>query len=169
MAKRKTNRDKVIDLLNEARSAELTAILQYMSQHYELEDQDFGKLALQLKTIGIDEMRHAEMFAERILFLGGTPTSKPDGTTKKGQEIEQIFAFDSKLETGAIEMYNHHAQQCAELGDQISKDIFETILAEEEAHLDQFDNVSGHIKKLGAAYLATVAGGPAEPAGGPAA
>jgi len=166
MAKGKSNKEQVIDLLNEARASELTAILQYMSQHYELEDQDFGKLAMQLKTIGIDEMRHAEMFANRILFLGGTAASVPDGKTVKGQEIGQIYVYDRGLETGAIEMYNHHAQECAKLGDQISKDLFETILAEEEAHFDQFDNVAGHIEKLGAAYLATMAGGAAEPAGG---
>ena len=164
MAKAASNKEKVIGLLNEARAGELTAILQYMSQHYELEDQDFGKLALQLKTIGIQEMQHAEMFAERILFLGGTPTSAPDGETLKGQEIEEMLARDLALEQGAIDMYNRHAQACAELGDHVSRDLFETILAQEEDHWGQFDNVHGHIEKLGAAYLATLAGGEAEPA-----
>jgi len=168
MAKAKSNKEKVIDLLNEARASELTAILQYMSQHYELEDQDFGKLAAPLKLIGIDEMRHAEMFADRVLFLGGEAVSVPDGQTVKGQEIAEMLTYDIELETGAIDMYNHHAQACAELGDQISKDLFETILAEEERHFDQFDNVHGHIEKLGAAYLATLAGGEAEPPGGAA-
>lgn len=166
MAETKSNRQKVVDLLNEARASELTAILQYMSQHYELEDQDFGKLALVMKTIAIEEMRHAEAFAERILFLGGTPTSAADGQVAKGEEIEAMLATDLGLENGAVEMYNHHAQACAELGDHVSKDLFETILAQEEAHLDQFDNVRQHIEKLGAAYLATLAGGQAEPAGG---
>lgn len=70
--------DKVIELLNAARSSELTAIAQYMAQHYELEDQDFGKLASKFKEIAITEMKHAEKLAERILFLKGTPTSAPD-------------------------------------------------------------------------------------------
>ena len=74
---------KVIDLLNEARARELTAIGQYMSQHYELEDGDFGKLATKIKEIAIAEMKHAEKLAERILFLNGEPTSKPDATFKK--------------------------------------------------------------------------------------
>ena len=65
---------KVIDLLNQARARELTAITQYMAQHYELEDSDFGKLAGKLKEIGIQEMKHAEQLAERILFLNGEPT-----------------------------------------------------------------------------------------------
>ncbi|HOX39193.1 MAG TPA: bacterioferritin [Candidatus Brocadiia bacterium] len=166
MAKTNANKEKVIELLNEARASELTAILQYMSQHYELEDQDFGKPALMFKTIAIDEMRHAELFANRILFLGGTPTSTPDGKEKKGQELEQMLDTNHELETGAVAMYNDHAKKCAELGDNISRDLFETILAQEENHLDQFDNINKHIKKLGAAYLATLAGGQAEPAGG---
>ena len=62
---------KVIGLLNEARSRELTAISQYMAQHYELEDSDFGKLASKFKEVAITEMKHAEKLAERILFLKG--------------------------------------------------------------------------------------------------
>jgi bacterioferritin len=133
-----------------------------MAHHYELEDQDFGKLAIEMKTIAIEEMRHAEQLAERILFLEGTPTYKPDGQVKKGQEIAAMLANDIKLEAGAVEMYNHHAVACAQAGDNISKQIFEQLLAEEEAHLDRFRNILGHIKKLGPAYLATLAGGQAE-------
>ena len=75
---------KVIELLNEARSRELSAITQYMAQHYELEDQDFGKLGKKLKEIGIQEMKHAEALAERILFLKGEPTTKPERRPRKG-------------------------------------------------------------------------------------
>ena len=71
-------KEKVITLLNKARSAELGSIAQYMIHHYELEDQDFGKLAAGVKEVAIVEMKHAEKLAERILFLGGVPTSKPD-------------------------------------------------------------------------------------------
>jgi len=66
---------KVIDLLNAARARELTAISQYMIQHYELEDTDFGKLAKRMKEIAIQEMKHAEALAERILFLNWPRTS----------------------------------------------------------------------------------------------
>ena len=77
----------VIDTLNKARSSELAAILQYMSQHYELADKDYGQIAASIKLIAIDEMRHAEMLAERILLLNAKPTSKPDMETRKGQAI----------------------------------------------------------------------------------
>ena len=149
---------KVIDLLNAARSRELGAITQYMAQHYELEDQDYGKLAKKLKEIGIQEMKHAEALAERILFLEGEPTSKPDGIAKKGQSIADMLKTDMALEIAAIKMYNEAAVICAAEKDQISKQLFEKLLGEEEGHFNDFENVKDHLEKMGDAYLATLAG-----------
>jgi len=149
---------KVIDLLNAARSRELGAITQYMAQHYELEDQDYGKLAKKLKEIGIQEMKHAEALAERILFLKGEPTSKPDGVAKKGQSIPDMLKTDMALEIAAIKMYNEAAVICAAEKDQVSKQLFEKLLGEEEGHFNDFENVKDHLEKMGDAYLATLAG-----------
>jgi bacterioferritin len=149
---------KVIDLLNDARSRELTAITQYMAQHYELEDADYGKLAKKLKEIGIQEMKHAEALAERILFLKGTPTTKPDTVAKKGEEIAGMLTTDIGLEAQAIKMYNEAANVCAQEKDMISKQLFEKLLGEEEEHLNDFENIKDHLDKMGAAYLATLAG-----------
>ena len=149
---------KVIDLLNAARSRELTAITQYMGQHYELEDQDYGKLAKKLKEIAIQEMKHAEALAERILFLKGEPTTKPDGVIKKGQAIAEMLKTDMALETAAIKMYNDAAVVCAAEKDQISKQLFEKLLGEEEGHFNDFENIKDHLDKMGDAYLATLAG-----------
>jgi bacterioferritin len=149
---------KVIDLLNKARSRELTAITQYMSQHYELEDADFGKLASKFKEIAITEMKHAEKLAERILFLHGEPTSKPDAVPKKGQQIPQMLTTNMALEAAAMKMYNEAAMVCAAEKDQISKELFEDLLKEEEDHFNYFENVKDHLDKLGAAYLATLVG-----------
>ena len=149
---------KVIDLLNAARSRELTAITQYMAQHYELEDRDFGKLASKFKEIGIAEMKHAEKLAERILYLKGAPTSKPDAITKKGQEISEMLKTNMSLEAQAIKMYNDASAVCAAEKDQISKELFEELLKEEEDHYNYFENVKDHIEKLGAAYLVTLTG-----------
>jgi len=149
---------KVIDLLNQARSRELTAISQYMAQHYELEDQDFGKLASRLKEIAIQEMKHAETLAERILYLKGEPTSKPDGVAKKGQKIQEMLTTDIGLEAQAIKMYNDASVVCAAEKDQVSKEVFEQLLKDEEGHLDIFENIKAHVEKLGAAYLATLTG-----------
>jgi bacterioferritin len=158
MQRRKIMSKKVIDLLNAARSRELGAITQYMAQHYELEDQDYGKLAKKLKEISIQEMKHAEALAERILFLKGEPTSKPDGVAKKGQSIADMLKTDMALESAAIKMYNEAAVVCAAEKDQISKQLFEKLLGEEEGHFNDFENVKDHLEKMGDAYLATLAG-----------
>ncbi len=149
---------KVIDLLNAARARELTAISQYMAQHYELEDMDYGKLGKKMKEIAIQEMKHAEALAERILFLKGTPVSKPDAEIKKGQDIEAMLNTDIALENEAIKMYNEAIKVCAEEKDHISKQLFEKLLADEEDHFNFFDNTKDHLVKLGSAYLATLAG-----------
>jgi bacterioferritin len=148
----------VIDLLNEARLRELEAISQYMIHHYELEDKDFSKLASKIKEIAIAEMKHAEKLAERILFLKGEPLSKPDATPKRGQEIPEMLATDIALEGQAVRMYNEAAVICASEKDQKSKDLFEELLGDEESHLNFFENIKDHVDKLGAAYIATLAG-----------
>ncbi len=149
---------KVIDLLNEARARELTAISQYMVHHYELEDQDFGKLGAKFKEIAIREMKHAEKLAERILFLKGEPTSKPDGVAQKGQSIEEMLKTNMGLEEQAIKMYNEASTICSAEKDQVSKELFEELLKDEEEHFNYFENVKDHVDKLGAAYLATLIG-----------
>jgi bacterioferritin len=149
---------KVIDLLNQARARELTAILQYMAQHYELEDKDFVKLAKEIKDIAIVEMRHAEKLAERILFLGGMPIYKPDAEVKKGEDFSSLLTTDIGLESGAIKLYNEAAVICAAEKDQISKELFEDLLKDEEEHINFFENTKEHVDTLGAAYIATLAG-----------
>ncbi len=149
---------KVIDLLNKARASELTAIMTYMEQHYELEDQDMGVLADTIKKTALVEMNHAERLAERILFLEGQPVSKPDREIPKGQDLAGMLATDMDLENTAINMYNDAAKQCAELGDHTSKVVFEELLGQEEDHLDVFDNIRQHIEKLGDSYIATLTG-----------
>jgi len=129
-----------------------------MIHHYELEDKDFGKLASKLKETAIAEMKHSEKLADRILFLNGEPTTKPAGKAMKGQEIPEMLKANIGLESEAIQMYNEAAVICAAEKDQISKELFEELLKEEEGHLDMFENIKDHIDKLGASYLATLTG-----------
>ena len=89
-ASREERKKKVIEVLNQARAMELQAIYQYMNQHYNLDSMDYGELAKNIKLIAIDEMRHAESFAERIKELGGEPTSEMAGRVEKGQPVEKI-------------------------------------------------------------------------------
>lgn len=149
---------KVVEVLNKARSMELQAIHQYMNQHYNLDDMDFGEMAAKLKLIAIDEMRHAEAFAERVKELGGEPTTKLAGNVETGQDVKTIFPFDADQEDHAITAYNQFLLVCRENGDSISVKLFETIIDEEQVHFNYFDSVGKHIEKLGNAYLARIAG-----------
>ena len=157
---RQKKMERVIDVLNQARALELNAIHQYMNQHYNLDDMDYGEMAAKIKLIAIDEMRHAEMFAERIKELGGEPTTEPSGKTERGQEVEAVFPFDMDLEDSAITAYNQFLSVCNENGDSTSMKLFEGIIDDEQLHFNYFDSVNGHIQKLGAAYLAKIAGTP---------
>lgn len=155
---RDQRKKKVIEVLNKARSMELHAISQFMNQHYNLDDMDYGELAAKVKLIAIDEMRHAEMFAERIKELGGEPTTDPLGSLKKGQGVREIFPFDATLEDDTIDQYNQFALVCRDCGDSVSLKLFETIIEEEQAHMNYFDNVGNHIATLGDTYLSKIAG-----------
>lgn len=151
-------KEKVIEVLNKGRALELNAIIQYMNHHYNLDDMDYGDMAAKVKLIAIDEMRHAEMFAERIKELGGDPTTEPSGKVEKGQNVQSMFSSDSKLEDGAIEAYNQFLLVCRDNGDSTSVKLLEEIIDEEQVHFNYFDNVGNHIEKLGETYLAQVAG-----------
>lgn len=153
-------KQKAIEVLNKARSMELKAIIQYMNQHYNLDNMDYGDMAAKVKLIAIDEMRHAEMFADRVKELGGEPTTEPAGKAVKGQKVQAVFLFDAKQEDDTIESYNQFLLVCRENGDSISMKLFETIIDEEQIHFNYFDNVHHHIEKLGETYLAQIAGTP---------
>ena len=159
---RDQRKKKVVEVLNKARSMELHAIHQYMNQHYNLDDMDYGELAAKIKLIAIDEMRHAEMFAERIKELGGEPTTDLAAKVEKAQKLETVFPFDAGLEDETMDVYNRFILVCRENGDSTSMKLFETIVDEEQAHYNYFDNVNEHIQKLGPAYLAQIAGTPAD-------
>ena len=159
---RDQRKKKVVEVLNKARSMELHAIHQYMNQHYNLDDMDYGELAAKIKLIAIDEMRHAEMFAERIKELGGEPTTDLAAKVEKAQKLEKVFPFDAGLEDETMDVYNRFILVCRENGDSTSMKLFETIVDEEQAHYNYFDNVNEHIQKLGPAYLAQIAGTPAD-------
>ncbi len=152
----------VIEVLNKARSMELNAIHQYMNQHYMLDDKDFGELAANMKLIAIDEMRHAEDFAERIKSLGGEPTTKPAKEVVKGQAIVEVYTYDRDTEEDTIQIYTDFMQVCRDNCDNISARLFEAIIDDEEAHKDYFDKIFNHIDTLGNAYLAKVAGTPSD-------
>ena len=157
---KEARRKKVIDLLNKARGMELYAIAQYMNQHYGLDAMDYGELAKNMKLVAIDEMRHAERFAERVKELDGEPTTEHEAKVQKGQGVDVVFAFDATLEDNTIDVYNGFLHTCREMGDNVSAKLFEEIIDEEQAHYNHFANVQTHISKLGDVYLSKIAGTP---------
>jgi bacterioferritin len=117
-------------------------------------------MAAKLKLIAIDEMRHAEMFADRVEELGGQPTTEAAAKSIKGQKVEDVFSFDANLEDNTMATYNDFLTVCRENGDSSSLKLFEQIIEEEQIHFNYFDNVSEHIKNLDGTYLARIAGTP---------
>ena len=162
---RDARKNKVIEVLNKARAMELYAITQYMNQHYALDDMDYGELAANMKLIAIDEMRHAEMFAERIKELKGEPTTEREGVLKKRQSVREVYPFDANVEDDTIDAYNQFLLVCRENGDNISARLLEEIIVEEQVHQSYFDNIADHIDTLGDSYLSKIAGTPSSTGG----
>ena len=158
---REERSNAVIDVLNQARAMEIFAIQQYMNQHYNLDDMDYGDLAAKVKLIAVDEMRHAEMFAERIKELDGEPIAGDDNVVERGQAITKIFPFNATLEDDTIDSYNRFLLACRDNGDSTSMKLFETIIDQEQLHFNYFDDIREHIERLGDVYLAQIAGTPA--------
>ncbi|WP_027179444.1 ferritin-like domain-containing protein [Maridesulfovibrio bastinii] len=160
MSTKEERRQNVIEVLNKARAMELQSIHQYMSQHYRLDDMDYGELAKNMKLIAIDEMRHAEAFAERVKELGGEPTTELAGEIAKRQDIKTIFSYDSNEEDNAIDSYNQFLLVCRDNGDSISVKLLDDIINDEQEHFNYFDAINDHIQQLGDAYLSRIAGTP---------
>jgi len=94
------------------------------------------------KSISIDEMRHAERLAERIVYLGGVPTQKAT-QIKRGGNIKQMIQDDLNAELEAIKRYKAHIKICDEAGDPVSRLMLEEILADEEKHADKWMTLVG--------------------------
>jgi bacterioferritin len=145
---------KSIALLNTAVADELHAVHQYMYWHFHLDDQGFAPLAGLLKRTAIVEMGHVEKLAERILFLKGDVKMTAEGSVQTVTEPAEILAQASKMEEGATKDYNKAALECSANADAVSKQLFETLVADEEAHFDAFDKQLDNIKRFGPSYLA---------------
>lgn len=137
---------KIIDVLNLDRAYELSAILQYMGHHYEGEGIDSPAILEIFKKTGVDEMKHAELLAERIVYLGGEPVQKP-ASVKRGGELKSMVKDDLDGENDAIERYKAHIKLCAELGDSTTRLMLEEILTQEEGHADTWETTLGIRKK----------------------
>lgn len=140
---------RVLELLNEALSEELTAINQYFLHSEMCENFGYTALHQHIKRESIDEMKHAEALIERILFLEGQPNMARYSQIRIGSNVEEILANDLKLEQGAVEMYNRSIGVCAEVGDHGTRDLLQKILIDEEGHLDWIETQIEMIGQIG--------------------
>src|SRR5690606_33789211 len=124
--------DKVIQFLNEALKNELTAINQYFLHYRMLKNWGIGKLAKFEYEESIDEMKHADKLADRILFLEGLPNFQLLGRLRIGESVEEILKADLELEMEAIPLLRDAIQYCESVRDYISRDLFQHILDNEE-------------------------------------
>lgn len=157
---------KSVGLLNNAVADELQATHQYMYWHFHLDDQGFAPLSALFKRIAIMEMGHVEVLAERILFLKGDIEMVQAGAVDKITEPEQILTRAAEMERGAIDTYNKFALECSANADSASKQLFESLVNDEEGHFDQFDKQLDNIKRFGPSYLALQSFGTAPAEGG---
>jgi bacterioferritin len=140
---------KVIAELNAALKEELTAINQYFLHAEMCENWKYNKLGDFIKKQSIDEMKHAEMLIERILFLDATPTMSEAMQLNVGQSVRDQLQADLKLEIGAVAMYNNAIKIAREEGDNASRELFERLLKDEEAHVDWLEAQVHQIKEIG--------------------
>jgi len=140
---------KVIARLQLALKEELTAINQYFLHAEMCENWKYEKLAKFIKKQSIDEMKHAEVVIERILFLDATPNMTELMTLNIGQNVKEQLENDLKLEIAAVAMYNESAKIAREEGDNSSRELFEKLLKDEEEHVDWLEAQVHQIKEMG--------------------
>ncbi len=140
---------RVIELLNEALKAELTAINQYWLHYRMLDNWGVKKLAELERHESIDEMKHADRFSERILFLEGMPNFQALGSLRIGESVEEILKADLAAEHEAVEMYRNGVTECEALKDYVSRDLFAEVLKDEEGHVDFIETQFEMIRQMG--------------------
>lgn len=148
---------KVIEFLNAQLTAELTAINQYFIHARMQDNWGFTKLAAYTQHESIDEMKHAQILIDRILFLEGLPNLQKLNPLRVGQTVPEQFEADMVIELEAVTRLREGIAYMREKGDITSANIFEEILADEETHVDYLETQLELIKTLGlASYLQNV-------------
>lgn len=141
--------EKVIEFLNLALKNELTAINQYFLHYKMLDNWGVSRLAKFEYGESIDEMKHADELAERILFLDGLPNFQLLGRLKIGETVEEILKADLALEEEALPPLREAIAYCESVRDFVSRDLFAHILENEEEHVDMLETQFAMIERMG--------------------
>jgi bacterioferritin len=140
---------KVLDYLNRGLKSELTAINQYWLHYRVLMNWGYKELGKKWREESIEEMRHADKFVDRILFLDGFPNMQSLNPLRIGQTVQEIIDCDLIAEIEARKLYLEAADYCVSAQDRVSKDLFEELAADEEEHIDFLETQLELIKQLG--------------------
>jgi bacterioferritin len=140
---------QVIDYLNKALTNELTAINQYWLHYRVLKNWGIDRLAEYERHESIDEMKHADTLADRILFLEGLPNFQALHKLKVGENVEEILKADLALELEAIPLLKDAIAHCETVRDYTSRELFEDILDNEEEHVDFLEKQFEMIARMG--------------------
>ena len=139
----------VLQVLNEQLADELTAINQYMVHAGMCANWGYGKLHDAIEKRAIEEMKHAEMLIDRLLFLNGIPTVSRLNKIVVGAKVDQQLQNDLQSELGAVVTYNAGIKKALEAGDNGSRELLESILHDEEHHLDWLEAQLDQIEQMG--------------------
>ncbi|MCW3835468.1 bacterioferritin [Sphingomonas canadensis] len=140
---------KVLEYLNEVLKNELTAVNQYWLHYRMLGNWGVAKLAELERHESIDEMKHADSLAERILFLEGLPNFQLLGRLRIGETVEEVLKADLELEVEAIALLREAIPHCEQVRDFVSRDLLVSILESEEEHVDTLETQFEMIARMG--------------------
>jgi len=131
---------ELLDLLNKGIAREIQVSIQYMWQHVQWVGVKGFAVQDELEKVAISEMKHAEAIAERLFYLGGTPTTKPEPIFV-GKTLKEMIEQDKKDEEGAIKLYKQIIDLARKEGDETTNRLFRQILEDEEDHHDTFTSL----------------------------
>ena len=154
--------EKVIEFLNAALKNELTAINQYWLHYRLLDHWGIARLADYEKHESIDEMKHADMLSERVLFLDGLPNFQMLGRLRIGETVEEVLRSDLALEGDGIPLLRDAIAHCETVRDYVSRDLFRRILDNEESHVDFLERQFDMIERMGIQNYIQLQSKPAE-------
>lgn len=140
---------QLIATLNSLLADELTAINQYMVHAEMCANWNYGKLEKVIEKRAITEMKHAEKLIGRILFLEGIPVVSEYRKIYIGADVPKMFENDRMAEAGAIKSYNAAVKLALEVGDNATKDILQSILDDEDSHIDEIEATQDQIGQMG--------------------
>ncbi|KFL25325.1 bacterioferritin [Devosia sp. 17-2-E-8] len=155
---------QVIERLNEALFLELGAVNQYWVHYRLLSDWGFQKLAAKERAESIEEMHHADRLIERIIFLEGHPNLQRVAPLRIGQNIKEVLEADLAGEYDARTAYKKSRELCADLGDYVSKELFDELLKDEEGHIDFLETQLQLLNTIGVEHYGQLNAGPANEA-----